>query len=107
MSGDSTNQGVAVMKKHSPNPPSPSQSGTDIFSIAQNIDPETLLVQACETLASLNALTTDLAFEFDGAFRHKLLATQQLSVLGELLVTRALDILVPTADSEATGRSVS
>lgn len=95
------------MKKITPNPPCPSQSGTDIFSIAQNIDPETLLVQACETLASLNALTTDLAFEFDGAFRHKLLATQQLSVLGELLVTRALDILAPTADSEAAGRSVS
>lgn len=93
------------MKKHSPNPPSPSQSGTDIFCIAQNIDPETLLVQACETLASLNALTTDLAFEFDGAFRHKLLATQQLSVLGELLVTRALDILVPSVDSEGTGRT--
>ena len=95
------------MKKITPNPPSPSQSGTDIFSIAQNIDPETLLVQACETLASLNALTTDLAFEFDGAFRHKLLATQQLSILGELLVTRALDILAPTADSEAAGRTVS
>ncbi|MDQ0672331.1 DUF6124 family protein [Pseudomonas sp. W2I6] len=95
------------MKKITPNPPCPSQSGTHIFCIAQNIDPETLLVQACETLASLNALTTDLAFEFDGAFRHKLLATQQLSVLGELLVKRALDILVLTADSEATGRSVS
>ena len=93
------------MKKHSPNPPCPSQSGTHIFCIAQNIDPETLLVQACETLASLNALTTDLAFEFDGAFRHKLLATQQLSVLGELLVTRALDILVPSVDSEGTGRT--
>ncbi|MGC6372436.1 DUF6124 family protein [Pseudomonas sp. K2I15] len=86
------------MKKITPNPPSLDQSATQIFTIAQNIDPETLLVQACETLASLNALTTDLAFEFDGAFRHKLLATQQLSVLGELLVTRALDILVPTAD---------
>ncbi|XCY73749.1 DUF6124 family protein [Pseudomonas sp. CBR-F] len=95
------------MKKITPNPPCPSQSGTDIFCIAQNIDPETLLVQACETLASLNAITTDLAFEFDGAFRHKLLATQQLSVLGELLVTRALDILAPTADSEAARRSVS
>lgn len=93
------------MKKITPNPPCPSQSGTDIFCIAQNIDLETLLVQACETLASLNALTTDLAFEFDGAFRHKLLATQQLSVLGELLVTRALDILVPTVDSEGTGRT--
>jgi hypothetical protein len=95
------------MKKITPNPPCPSQSGTDIFCIAQNIDPETLLVQACETLASLNALTTDLAFELDGAFRHKLLATQQLSVLGELLVTRALDILAPTADSVAAERTVS
>lgn len=95
------------MKKITPNPPCPSQSGTHIFCIAQNIDPETLLVQACETLASLNALTTNLAFEFDGAFRHKLLATQQLSVLGELLVTRALDILAPTADSAAAERAVS
>jgi len=95
------------MKKITPNPPCPSQPGADIFCIAQGIDPETLLVQACETLASLNALTTDLAFELDGAFRHKLLAAQQLSVLGELLVTRALDILVPTADSEAAGRTAS
>ncbi|MCS3417649.1 hypothetical protein M2399_002307 [Pseudomonas sp. BIGb0450] len=95
------------MKKITPNPPCSGQSGTDIFCIAQDIDPETLLVQACETLASLNALTTDLAFEFDGAFRHKLLATQQLSVLGELLVTRALDILVPTADSKTQGSTAS
>ncbi|MGQ7858239.1 DUF6124 family protein [Pseudomonas sp. 32A] len=93
------------MKKITPNPPCSSQSGADIFCIAQDVDPETLLVQACETLASLNSLTTDLAFESDGSFRHKLLATQQLSVLGELLVTRALDILVPTADSEAAGRT--
>ncbi|NWC95537.1 MULTISPECIES: DUF6124 family protein [unclassified Pseudomonas] len=95
------------MKKITPNPPCSGQSGTDIFCIAQDIDPETLLVQACETLASLNALTTDLAFEFDGAFRHKLLATQQLSVLSELLVTRALDILVPTADSKAAAGTAS
>lgn len=95
------------MKKITPNPPCLDQSATQIFTIDQNIDPETLLVQACETLASLNALTTDLAFEFDGAFRHKLLATQQLSVLGELLVTRALDILVPTADSKTQGRTAS
>lgn len=95
------------MKKNSPNPPSPDQSCTDIFCIAQGIDPETLLVQACETLASLNALTTDLAFELDGAFRHKLLATQQLSVLSELLVTRTLDILVPTADSKTQERTAS
>ena len=91
------------MKKITPNPPRLEHCAGEIFTIAQNIDTETLLVQACETLASLNALTTDLAFEFDGAFRHKLLATQQLSVLGELLVTRALDLLVPTANSETAG----
>lgn len=91
------------MKKITPNPPRLKHCAAEIFTIAQNIDTETLLVQACETLASLNALTTDLAFEFDGAFRHKLLATQQLSVLGELLVTRALDLLVPTANSETAG----
>ncbi|SAM33113.1 hypothetical protein BN1864_LIB5394:03160 [Pseudomonas sp. 1 R 17] len=37
--------------------------------------PELLLIQASETLASLNAMTTDLAFELEGANRHKLLAT--------------------------------
>lgn len=91
------------MKKIPPNPPRLDHCAAEIFTIAQNIDTGTLLVQACETLASLNALTTDLAFEFDGAFRHKLLATQQLSVLGELLVTRALDLLVPTANSDTAG----
>ncbi|QJI27222.1 hypothetical protein HKK55_00320 [Pseudomonas sp. ADAK18] len=93
------------MKKISPNPPCTSPSGTNIFCIAKNIDTETLLVQACETLASLNAITADLAFELDGVHRYKLLATQQLSALGELLVARALDILVPTADLETVGRT--
>ena len=59
--------------------------------------PETLLIQASETLASLNAMTTDLAFELEGAHRHKLLATQQLVVLGELLVER---VLVLTQDTQ-------
>jgi hypothetical protein len=35
-------------------------------------------------------MTTDQAFGFEGANRHKLLATQQLVVLGELLVERVL-----------------
>ncbi|QDH67677.1 MULTISPECIES: DUF6124 family protein [Pseudomonas] len=73
------------MKKITPNPPS-----TALFTLAQDISPETLLIQASETLASLNAMTTDLAFELEGANRHKLLGAQQLIVLGELLVERAL-----------------
>lgn len=72
-------------EKITPNPPS-----TTLFTLAPDISPETLLIQASETLASLNAMTTDLAFELEGAHRHKLLATQQLIVLGELLVERVL-----------------
>ncbi|PRC12086.1 DUF6124 family protein, partial [Pseudomonas poae] len=63
---------------------------TTLFTLTPDIPAETLLIQASETLASLNAMTTDLAFELDGAHRHKLLATQQLIVLGELLVERVL-----------------
>lgn len=73
------------MKKLTPNPPS-----TTLFTLAPDIPAETLLIQTSETLASLNAMTTDLAFELDGAHRYKLLATQQLIVLGELLVERVL-----------------
>ncbi|WP_339498341.1 DUF6124 family protein [Pseudomonas canadensis] len=73
------------MKKITPNPPS-----ATLFTLAPDISPETLLIQASETLASLNAMTTDLAFELEGASRHKLLASQQLILLGELLVERVL-----------------
>ncbi|SDL39503.1 hypothetical protein SAMN04490190_4897 [Pseudomonas libanensis] len=75
------------MKKITPNPP------TTLFTLAPDIPAETLLVQASETLASLNAMTTDLAFELEGSHRHKLLAAQQLVVLGELLLERVLDTL--------------
>ena len=73
------------MKKITPNPPS-----ANLFTISPDI--------TCETLASLNALTTDLAFELEGASRHKLLASQQLIVLSELLVER---VLVLTQDTPA------
>ncbi|MGO3972990.1 DUF6124 family protein [Pseudomonas sp. Qb1D1] len=76
---------------------SPQSPLSPLFTLAQDISPETLLIQASETLASLNAMTTDLAFELEGANRHKLLATQQLIVLGELLVER---VLVPTQDAQ-------
>ena len=80
------------MTKITPNPPSATP-----FTLAQDISPETLLIQASETLASLNAMTTDLAFELEGANRHKLLGAQQLIVLGELLVER---VLVLTQDAQ-------
>lgn len=78
-------------EKITPNPPS-----TTLFTIAPDISPETLLIQPSETLSSLNALTTDLAFELEGANRYKLLASQQLIVLAELLLERALTLTQTT-----------
>ncbi|WLG42808.1 DUF6124 family protein [Pseudomonas sp. FP1740] len=67
-----------------------------VFTLLPNIRTETLLSHACETLASLNVLTTDLACELEGSHRSLALSIQQLAVLGELLVNRALDNLDPT-----------
>ncbi|MCU1751616.1 DUF6124 family protein [Pseudomonas sp. 6D_7.1_Bac1] len=102
------------MKKITPNPPNPpnppetpavsdsADPTTHLFTIAPNVDTETLLIHASETLASLNAMTTDLAFELEGSQRHVALAMQQLVVLGELLVNRALEHLDTPASASAT-----
>ena len=67
-----------------------------VFTLLPDIDTPTLLAHACETLASLSVMTTDLACELEGSRRNVALAIQQLSVLAELLVNRALDNLDPT-----------
>ena len=56
---------------------------------------ETLLTNAYETLASVNAMACDLAFGLEGSRRHVALAIQQMVELGQLLVSRALDLEVP------------
>ena len=68
-----------------------------IFIVAPDLDNETLLVHACETLASVNVLASDLAFDLDGSTRHAALAVQQMVSLGELLVNRVLDNLETSA----------
>jgi hypothetical protein len=70
-----------------------------IFAILPNVDTPTLLSHACETLAQLNNLTTDLACKLEGSHRSLALAIQQLAVVGELLVNRALDHLDPTEET--------
>ncbi|WP_347928695.1 DUF6124 family protein [Pseudomonas helvetica] len=73
--------------------PNPTQRPSPIFTVTPNIDTETLLIHTSEILASLNAMTTDLAFELEGAHRNVALGIQQMIVLGELLVNRALENL--------------
>ena len=75
-----------------PNNPSPI---SHIFTILPDVDTPTLLAHACETLASLNVMSTDLACDLEGSHRNVALAMQQLAVLAELLVNRALDNLDP------------
>ena len=65
------------------------------FAVVPDVGTESLLCQASETLASLSVMATDLARELEGPRRHVILAIQQLSALGELLVNRALDNLEP------------
>jgi hypothetical protein len=110
------------MKKLSPNPPESSSDTLDpaplsditepavsarlrnpthadpvshIFTILPGVDTPTLLCHACETLASLNVLVTDLACNLESSNRNVALSIQQLAVVGELLVNRALDNIDP------------
>jgi hypothetical protein len=88
-----------------PNRPDPV---SHVFTIIPDVDTESLLCHACETLASLNVMATDLACELEGSRRNVTLAIQQLAVLGELLVNRALDNLDPPGGlTEAASKSQS
>ncbi|WP_238350166.1 DUF6124 family protein [Pseudomonas sp. SWRI154] len=66
-----------------------------VFTILPNVDTQSLLCHASETLASLNVMSTDLAGELQGAQRSMAMALQQLTELGELLVNRAIENLEP------------
>ena len=64
-----------------------------VFTILPDVDTPTLLGHASETLASMNVMTTDLADQLEGSHRNVALAMQQLAVLAEMLINRALDNL--------------
>ncbi|MBT2295454.1 DUF6124 family protein [Pseudomonas fluorescens] len=66
-----------------------------LFIIAPNIDAECLLANLSETLASANAMVSDLAFDLEGSRRHIALGVQQMIELGQLLANRALDVVEP------------
>ncbi|POA26473.1 MULTISPECIES: DUF6124 family protein [unclassified Pseudomonas] len=80
------------MKKFTLNIPEKATSPvSNLFTLRPDIDTETLLIHTSETLASLNVMTSDLAFQLEDSRRNVALAIQQLIVLGELLVNRALE----------------
>jgi hypothetical protein len=63
-------------------------SPTRLFTVADGISSEDLLVNLSETLASANALSCDLAFDLEGSKREELLGVAQLIELAQLLADR-------------------
>ena len=75
------------MAKPTPNPP--------LFTVNPHQNAEALLVNASETLSSLNAITCNLAFDLNTSQRAIMLGIQQMAELGQLLVDRALEQVSP------------
>lgn len=88
---DQTRANVPVTSRRSRK----SEPVSHIFTILPDVDTESLLCHACENLASLNVMATNLAGEVEGPQRNVTLAIQQLTVLSELPVNRVLDNLDP------------
>ncbi|MET0848909.1 MAG: hypothetical protein ABWY46_22230 [Pseudomonas sp.] len=70
-----------------------------VLSVAPGVDTITLLRQASETLASLNAVIVRFADKLDGSNRAMLGAIQQLTGIAQLLVNQARDNLDPRNDA--------
>ena len=79
------------MFKPTPNPP--------LFTVNPHQNTEALLVNASETLSSLNALTCNLAFDLDTSQRAIMLGIQQMAELGQLLIDSALEQASPSPAS--------
>ncbi|MCF5052906.1 hypothetical protein GIW50_24705 [Pseudomonas syringae] len=78
------------MAKPTPNPP--------LFTVSPHQNTEALLVNASETLSSLNAMTCNLAFDLNTSQRAIMLGIQQMAELGQLLVDRALEQVSPAPE---------
>ena len=79
------------MIKPTPNPP------TRLFTVADGISSEDLLVNLTENLASAHALTCDFAFDLEGTQREGALGIAQLIEIGRLLAERLLDDREPSS----------
>jgi hypothetical protein len=73
---------VTALKFHKP---------STMFQVAPDMDNESLLANACESLASASTMTSDIAAYVDSPQRHTILAIQQIIMLAELAVNRMLD----------------
>jgi len=66
-----------------------------MFMIVPEVDTESLLAHTCESLASASVMASDFAARLQGPDRHTAMALQQIVMLAELAVNRALDNVDP------------
>ncbi|RRW49353.1 DUF6124 family protein [Pseudomonas moraviensis] len=62
-----------------------------IFLVDPTVDEETLLLEACESLAAANDMAREISNVIEPAQRRSLLMLQQVIMLSELVVNRVLD----------------
>ncbi|WP_166224001.1 DUF6124 family protein [Pseudomonas atagonensis] len=67
----------------------------ELFYVNPKADTETLLANACESLASATVMLGDFAALLGGTHRKTLLGIAQVVMLGELAVNKALDNVDP------------
>ena len=63
-----------------------------IFTVRPNLDSETLLANASQDLASVQALASNLAFDIDGPQRDAVLGIHRMVEGIQLMVDRVLDL---------------
>ncbi|WP_339540104.1 DUF6124 family protein [Pseudomonas sp. RA_5y_Pfl1_P24] len=80
------------MIKNSPNPPSDSQPTDQLFTVLPNLNSETLLANASQDPASVQALAGNLAFDVDGPQRDAVLGIHRMVEGIQLMVDRVLDL---------------
>jgi hypothetical protein len=68
---------------------------SSMFLVNPQTDTESLLANACESLASATVMLGDFAGTLEGPGRHTVLGIAQVVMLGELAVNQALDNVVP------------
>ena len=72
-------------------------SPSTLFMVNPQSDTETLLANACESLATATVMLGEFAGMLEGPNRNTLLGIAQVVMLGELAVNKALDNVVPSA----------
>jgi len=66
-----------------------------MYMVTPNVDTESLLANACESLASASTIASNFANELSGSQRSTALGIQQIIMLAELAVNRVLDRVDP------------